>query len=250
MNKILLTTMISAAAIAGSASVLAYDNFPPSGGRAIEYHALSDLSTPGGFCAGSCFSVGGGGGSETSIYMAVINKSPQPAPASPAPAVIDVTDCSVDTAPSYVSADVYIPSFGIGTETSATGEAAVICELTSNALGKIVSGYYSIENTIFGSPFWNYYDIATRTILTYESCTTSPTAAEYQAQIVDPGNAALSPNTCAVTTTRELEYFTCDITGECGQLEKSVPVPALAAAGLALGLVGITYLTGRRRMVK
>lgn len=48
----------------------------------------------------------------------------------------------------------------------------------------------------------------------------------------------------------DVAYTTCDVSTECGQFGKSVPVPAFAAAALGLGLLGITYLTGRRRAIK
>lgn len=46
-------------------------------------------------------------------------------------------------------------------------------------------------------------------------------------------------------STHNFAYVTCDITKECGQFSKSVPVPAFATAVLAIGLFGITALTLR-----
>ena len=64
----------------------------------------------------------------------------------------------------------------------------------------------------------------------------------------------LLPADCQVTFVSPMALGQCDPTvgsDVCASnLEKAVPMPALAAAVLGLGLFGITYLTSRRRNVK
>lgn len=70
------------------------------------------------------------------------------------------------------------------------------------------------------------------------------------ASVPSPYLAGGSTYSCELSNVQEIRYNTCDVSDECGQFGKSVPVPAFAAGALGLGLLGVTYLTSRRRTVK
>ena len=144
-----------------------------------------------------------------------------------------------------------------------------VFEITTNAEGKITGGWYAFTAVNqAGEPrlIITDWDQSPIQAIGFASGTIGddfsglPTIAEVKSILADinAGNpptagygAVYGPNAdWKIQGVLDVSYETCDITFECGQFGKSVPVPAFAAASLGLGLLGITYLTGRRRAIK
>lgn len=146
--------------------------------------------------------------------------------------------------------------------------------LCTDAEGKITGGTYGFFATgITGINSYVISDWDARVAAAFQGGTAGvsvpfgnlPTTAAAQAAIatyksgtaqgpgpyVGPGfDAGAGDTPWGLVALIDIAYTTCDTVTECGQFGKSVPVPAFAAASLGLGLLGITYLTGRRRTIK
>lgn len=101
--------------------------------------------------------------------------------------------------------------------------------------------FVKVVQTIGADQFIACFDFAAGVVDNY-----SGSAAAVDCTTIDPNSP---PSGISFDSTGIVKHITCDIEGECGQFSKSVPVPAFAAATLGLGLVGITYLTSRRRKI-
>lgn len=143
------------------------------------------------------------------------------------------------------------------------------CSINTNAAQKIVGpdDWSLVEFTYKMITFNSMIDWGGRTYTNAEGCSSRPTLTQFRAidaanhNPVDGSGHAVGdtqvnntapnqlPAGCRVTGRLNWKYFTCDPKDPCGASGKAVPVPALAAATLGLGLVGITYLTSRRRQV-
>lgn len=144
----------------------------------------------------------------------------------------------------------------------------VVCSVALGASGKLESGFWNtsaISNVPGLGPiqFDTVQYLDKRLMLTTSACTAPLNLTEAEAVTdfaisVDFDQTAVAnyltstplSNSCQVSSWQHLAYLTCDVTYECGQFGKSVPIPAFAAGALGLGLMGVTYLTSRRRRVR
>lgn len=149
-------------------------------------------------------------------------------------------------APFYLVYDAFLPHLIGAAPTQydlAPGSTIRRWDFTTGPNGKIIDGWI-VHESLFGSVFTTFVDFTNSAF-----CSMSGGTA------VDVNVSSIRTSGCNPTGTAPLTwdathnfaYVTCDITSECGQLSKSVPVPAFAAAALAIGLVGVTALTRRRR---
>lgn len=141
-----------------------------------------------------------------------------------------------------------------------------IHDICTDAEGKITGGWYGffalnpLSQPRFVITDWDQnWSIGFGNGTTGTQFQSVPTIAEVKTILTDviAGNVPAAGYTgygplgdWEVTGVAQVAYETCDPNFECGQFGKSVPVPAFAAAALGLGLLGITYLTGRRRAIK
>lgn len=137
----------------------------------------------------------------------------------------------------------------------------VACDVQVDSTGKITGGWSHNNTSIpaYGLLIDSYRDYGNGYTVVLDGCSTSPDfVTEVEPQLLnflvdrDPADFDESalPSGCVLTSMMQVEYLTCDIDNECGQFTKSVPVPAFAAGALGLGLMGITFLTARRRSVR
>lgn len=245
MKKNMLTNAIyavAAAAAVTSGSAVAYDSdITISGQRAQEFHfTRGDFA----YADNGTSSVGG---EFVQIYK-VLN-----ATVAPTPTAIDTyAKANGDAATGVVTQEVsrvYLPAIPAEID-NGTGVEPSAWDLTTNGEGKITSGWIFNESNSpsTGEPVYNFVSFDKRRGITLNVCNVSGEPSITDAETVMDGGAV--PAGCTLTHHGDLAYETCDLTDECGQLSKSVPVPALASAGLALGLAGITLLTSRRRSIK
>jgi len=129
-------------------------------------------------------------------------------------------------------------------------------EFLTDEEGKITSGFYLADFVFDGIPFLLYVNIDERffcgvgggVFSDYDMAAVNASAASGSFDCLAgqlPGfflSSAASPAEGSA-----LSYNTCDVRDACGGGGKAVPVPALAAATLGLGLVGVTLLTGRKK---
>lgn len=248
MKKMTLTTGIAAAvALASSVPSMAYyDGTLFTGGSAIEAHALSYIGDKG-YCAASCITFAGLGSQNWQFW-----ETPNQTPAMGGTAAPDHLICAPAPACPILNQVInrnYNP-IANATGTGGSGSTVEVCDLMQAPNGKILSGHYVSQSVYNGTTFDVFYSLSLRKAVSMEGCTTPPTPAEAitSFSLVDPSTYAI--NSCVIASFANLNYHTCDTTLECGQFEKSIPVPAFAAATLGLGLVGLTYLSGRRRKIK
>ena len=242
MKKNILTSAIyAAAAIATvtSGSAMAYDSdITITGERAQEFHfTRGDFA----YADNGTSSVGG---EFVQIYK-ILNATPN------AQAVDTYAKANGDAATGIVTQEVsrvFLPALPAEID-NGTGVEPTAWDLTTDVQGKITGGWVFNESNSpsTGEPVYNFNSFDKRRAITLNVCTGGePTIGDAEA-VMDGGAV---PAGCTLTHHGDLAYETCDLTDECGQLSKSVPVPAFAAAALALGLAGITLVTSRRRSIK
>lgn len=264
----LKTALACAAGVAFSGSALAWDgDITYSGTAANEYHTLMlDIRACQVIFPGCNLDL------ESQRIYKVFNQS------TATPVVDTITDCSATDASGNATNWATVVNEGWDPNSMQTfGDPAGplpsdrSCSIESDAEGRAIS--HRILNIVpagmFPSAiFYTEFGSATRNV---ELGVTSGTASgvididEVTSAITDAdiasGPAAIATAINTVTglsgwganSISNLHYLTCDTTygGDgCGGSAKAVPVPAFAAGALALGLIGVTYVSGRRRSVK
>ena len=142
-----------------------------------------------------------------------------------------------------------------------TGDVPTQYHLETAVEGKLQPNSYWRTITVTSSgKQTTFFDIGKRGFVNFLNCATDPNYHDPAVQatidgIMDGPDTPVTtdpfPGTsCVLSGIGTLKYFTCDTGDECGQFAKAVPVPAFAAATLALGLAGITYTSSRRRSIK
>lgn len=142
-----------------------------------------------------------------------------------------------------------------------TGDVPTQYHLETAVEGKLQpNSYWRTITTTSSGKQTTFFDIGNRGFVNFLNCSTDPDYHDPAVKAVIDGITA-GPDTpvttdpfpgtnCTLTGIGTVKYFTCDTGDTCGNFEKSVPVPAFAAAILALGLAGITYTSSRRRSIK
>ncbi|RZV59584.1 MAG: hypothetical protein EX270_01270 [Pseudomonadales bacterium] len=243
-NATKLGAAIAAVCMANAAPTFAYDSGTMSGGVAKEIHSTQQITgtnSTGGTCQNSCVTFGGDN-TEVQSTWSIDNVSP--APGNP---VIDTSTGSGPTAAFIHVGHVYLPGPNVN-DPSSSGTNYHSHELTSRIDGKIIGGWIRVTTGFNGATFYGLQDYDDRSSNVYSGCASQPSADQIRS--MNDGGASTPVAGCVLDTTADLFYLSCDSQTGCGELGKAVPIPAFAAATLALGLAGITYLTSRRRTVK
>ena len=244
----------------------AYDSAKANiGGKAQRsYHALS-------FFAGDCEAskplcdINFLGNSETNIAFRVSDPAFMDDHSHIAGTTTNYTNTLAGSVASVEIVDTYFP------ECTAAAQAVNACapqedssanvvlgfwDLDVDTNRKIIEGWATSETTITGiglvTAYLEWKDGEIERVCIH-SLPAVAFAANYQSIADDTDGTTTCESVflaSAVINTEAATYVTCN-PAECGGgSAKSVPVPALAAATLGLGLVGVTVLTGRRKQQK
>ena len=283
MKKSTLAMAVAASSAAlMSTSAVAWDVFDWQGSSAQEFHELQ-VDSPGSDdplqCGPGCAFFNGPGGGEIKTGFLVDNlyDASGNGPGEGNGGLGAIAEC-YDAEPERIALGggghahlptPQVPALVPENSTAATdGITMDVTTMCTSAEGKIVSGtnVYSLAVGVgvfaaFTYDFDNRYQIAfvgTGPMGSGGDANNLPTiddAAAIFADITDgtiPTGTFGATNTWAFSSGAPFAYLTCDLdpSYDCATTGKAVPVPAFAAAALGLGMVGVTFLTSRRRAVK
>jgi len=239
----------------------------PTGARASEVHGvqfttrLSDCPDPA-VCAAAA-----SGDSEFTAILEVQNLSTCASPTgtcTPATAVDnyvgDLGTAVSGVAPASPYTNIFLPACPVGAAACLRdlplSSTFYDWDFTTDANGKIVSGHAIADSTFATSGTVGVFVWPEKVIRTYRG--DASTGLATQAAVDCAVDLSQDFTTCWIddaatpadgpSAEQDFEYVTYP--ESTGDLTKTVPVPAFAAALLGLGLVAITVMTGRRRQIK
>lgn len=283
MKKSTLKLAIATASAALlSSSAMAYDVFEWQGSSALEFHEIQ-VNSPGSDdlvqCGPNCalFNGPGGGEIKTGFMIDNLYDASGNGPGEGNGGLGAIFEC-YDAEPERIAlgggGHAHLPTPQIpsivpensGAQTS--GITMDVSNVCTSAEGKIVSGIniYSLNvgnglQVAFSFDFDNRLQIAflgngpqgsggdVNNLPSFAD--TAVITADVEAGIIPSGTFG-DTNTWVFSSSAPFAYLTCDLDPryDCATSGKAVPVPAFAAAALGLGMVGVTFLTSRRRAVK